>query len=83
MQITRDKNRGILQLSQAEYINHVLQRFNIGEARPVSTPLASYFRLSKDESPQMKEEREFMIKDLYASTIESLMNVMVCRRPRY
>ena len=50
MHITRDKHNGVLQLSQAEYINHVLQRFNIGATKPVSTPLASHFRLSKDQS---------------------------------
>ena len=51
MQITRDKHRWILQLSQAEYINRVLQRFNMDDVKPVSTPLASHFRLSKDQSP--------------------------------
>ena len=48
IQITRDKQRGFLQLSQADYINRVLQRFNMGNAKPVSTPWASHFRLSKD-----------------------------------
>ncbi|WVZ00646.1 hypothetical protein V8G54_026715 [Vigna mungo] len=51
MQITRDKQKCILQLSQAEYINHVLQRFNMRDAKAVSTPLASHFRLSKEQSP--------------------------------
>ncbi|BBG96524.1 hypothetical protein Prudu_005356 [Prunus dulcis] len=55
MQITRDKHRGILQLSQTEYINRVLQRFNMGDAKPVSTPLASHFHLSKDQSPQTRK----------------------------
>ena len=81
MQIMRDKKRGILQLSQAEYINRILQRFNMGNAKPVSTPLASHFRLSKDQSPQTEEEREFMAKIPYASAIGSLMYAMVCTRP--
>lgn len=51
MQIMRDKQSEILQLSQAKYIHRVLQRFNMGKAKPVSTPLASHFRLSKDQSP--------------------------------
>lgn len=69
MQIMRDKKRGILQLSQAEYINRILQRFNMGNAKPVTTPLASHFRLSKDQSPQTEEEIEFMDKIPYASAI--------------
>lgn len=81
MQITRDKQRGVLQLSQAEYINRVLQRFNMGNAKPISTPLGSYFRLSKDRYPQTEEERESMANILYASAIGSLMYTMVCTRP--
>ncbi|BBH04062.1 Toll-Interleukin-Resistance domain family protein [Prunus dulcis] len=81
MQITRDKHRGILQLSQTEYINRVLQRFNMGDAKPVSTPLASHFHLSKDQSPQTEEERDLMAKVPYASAIGSLMYAMVCTRP--
>jgi len=81
MQITRDKQRGILQLSQAEYINCILQRFNMDKAKPVSTPLASHFRLSKDQSPQTEEEKDFMAKIPYASAIGSLMYAMVCTRP--
>ena len=81
MQITRDKKRGLLQLSQTEYINRVLQRFNMGDAKPVSTPLASHFRLSKDQSPQSEEEKESMAKVPYTSAIGSLMYAMVCTRP--
>jgi len=33
-----------------------LQRFNMGDAKPVSTPLASHFRLSQEQSPQTEEE---------------------------
>ncbi|CAJ2645710.1 unnamed protein product [Trifolium pratense] len=81
MQITRDKQRGVLQLSQAEYINRVLHRFNMGSAKPVSTPLASHFRLSKNQSPQTEEEKESMANIPYASAIGSLMYAMICTRP--
>ncbi|KAK2366240.1 putative mitochondrial protein [Trifolium repens] len=81
MQITRDKQNGTLQLSQAEYINRVLQRFNMDNAKPVSTPLASHFRLSKDQSPKTEEEKESMANIPYASAIGSLMYAMVCTRP--
>ena len=69
MQIMRDNQREVLQLSQVEYINRVLQRFNMGNTKPMSTPLASHFRLSKDQSPQIEEEKEFMAKVLYAPAI--------------
>ena len=81
MQITRDKHKGTLQLSQSEYIKRVLQRFNMSESKPVSTPLASHFRLSNDQCPQTEEDKDYMAKVPYASAIGSLMYAMVCTRP--
>ncbi|WVZ02641.1 hypothetical protein V8G54_023447 [Vigna mungo] len=81
MQITRDKKKCILQLSQAEYINRVLQKFNMRDAKAVSTPLASHFRLSKEQSPQTEKQKESMAEIPYASAIGSLMCAMICTRP--
>ena len=46
--IIRDKTNGTLKLSQSEYVKKVPSRFNINEAKPVSTPLSSHFKLSKE-----------------------------------
>ena len=43
--------------------------------------LPIYFRLSKEQSPKTKEERDHMSKVPCASAIGSLMYVMVCIRP--
>ncbi|RVW76558.1 Retrovirus-related Pol polyprotein from transposon TNT 1-94 [Vitis vinifera] len=51
MRITRDKANGTLKLSQSEYVKKVLSKFNISEAKPMSTPLGSHFKLSKEQSP--------------------------------
>ncbi|KAE8705387.1 hypothetical protein F3Y22_tig00110429pilonHSYRG00978 [Hibiscus syriacus] len=80
MRIKRDTNSGTLMLSQAEYINKVLSRLNIQDAKPVSTHLGVHFRLSKEQSPKTEEERAHMVKVPYASTIRSLMYAMVCTR---
>ena len=50
-------------------------------AKPVSTPLASHFRLSTAGSPQSVEEEEYMVKVPYSSAIGSIMYAMVCTRP--
>ncbi|KAE8685870.1 cytochrome P450 71A9-like [Hibiscus syriacus] len=81
MRIKRDTKSGTLMLSQAEYINKVLSRFNMQDAKPVSTPLGVHFRLSKEQSPKTEEERAHMVKVSYASAIGSLMYAMVCTRP--
>ncbi|KAE8713932.1 Detected protein of unknown function [Hibiscus syriacus] len=81
MRIKRDTKSETLILSQAEYINKVLSRFNMQDAKPVSTPLGVHFRLSKEQSPKTEEERAHMMKVSYALTIGSLMYAMVCTRP--
>ncbi|KAL5777409.1 hypothetical protein ACOSP7_010335 [Xanthoceras sorbifolium] len=81
MRIKRDTKSETLLLSQAEYIKKVLLRFNMQDAKPVSTPLGVHFRLSKEQSPKTEEERTHMAKVPYASAIGSLMYAMVCTRP--
>ena len=58
-----------------------LSRFNMNEAKPVSTLLGIHFKLSKEQSRKTEEERDHMSKVLYALAIGSLMYAMVCTRP--
>ena len=81
MRIIRDKTNGTLKLSQSEYVKKVLSRFNMNEAKPMSTPLDSHFKLSKKQSSKTKEERDHMSKVPYASTIGSLMYATMYTRP--
>lgn len=46
IEITRDRKSGLLFLSQYNYINKVLQRFNMHDSKPVSTSIAPHFKLS-------------------------------------
>ncbi|XXG64806.1 hypothetical protein AAC387_Pa05g2660 [Persea americana] len=81
MRISRDMKNRTLKLSHAEYVEKVLNKFNMHGAKPVSTPLASHFKLSKELSPKTEQEKENMSKVPYASTVGSLMYAMVCTRP--
>ena len=51
MKITRDKGSGRLWLSQENYVLKVLKRFNMTEARSVTTLLADHFKLSSKQCP--------------------------------
>jgi ATP-binding cassette subfamily B (MDR/TAP) protein 1 len=51
------------------------------DAKPVRTPLVNHFRLSKEQCSEIDEEKDFMARVPYASTIGSLMYAMVCTRP--
>ena len=58
MEIHRDQSVAKLYLSQKKYIDKVLERFGMQNAKPVSTPLVAYFRLLASMSPQNDEEKE-------------------------
>lgn len=56
----RDMKLGKLWLSQEDYIEHVLKRFNMDKAESVSTQLASHFKLSEKLCTSSVEENEYM-----------------------
>jgi len=50
-------------------------------AKLVSTPLATHFRLSSNLCPESDDEIEYISRVLYSSAVGSLMYAMVCSRP--
>ncbi|WCJ38272.1 Retrovirus-related Pol polyprotein from transposon TNT 1-94 [Euphorbia peplus] len=81
MRIVRDRNTKKLWLSQEKYVERVLERFNMVNAKPVSITLAGHMKLSKESCPTTKEEKEAMRSIPYSSAVGSLMYAMVCTRP--
>ena len=81
MKITQDRGSRRLWLPQENYVLKVLERFNMAEARPVTTFLVDHFKLSFKQYPQSPKEEEEMSQVPYASALGSLMYVMVCTRP--
>ena len=80
MRITRDRKNRKLTLSHNEYIQKVLKRFNMQNAKPVSTLFSIHFKLSKEMCPNTQEEMDYMSKFPYASAVGSLIYAMVCTR---
>ena len=60
MRITRDMKNQKLIFSQSDYAEKVLERFGMQNAKPVSIPLVSHFRLCKDMCPKAQEEIDYM-----------------------
>ena len=52
MRIIMDKANSTLNISQRKYVKKILSRFSMDEAKLVSTPLGSHFKLTKDQSPK-------------------------------
>ncbi|MCO5609856.1 hypothetical protein L7F22_064088 [Adiantum nelumboides] len=56
MKISRDMQRQNLTLSQEDYIEKVLERFEMKNIKIVSSPLSSDFRRSKKMFPKTEED---------------------------
>jgi hypothetical protein len=81
MEISRDQKAGKLWLTQGKYEHKVLAKFNMSNAKSVSTPLAPHFKLSTAACPTNAVEKGLMSAIPYESVVGSLFYLMVCRRP--
>lgn len=82
MEITRNREQGMVCLTQKQYLEKLLKKFGVNDdTRSVSTPLASHFKLSVMQCPRTNEEVRHMSNIPYSSLVGSLMYAMVCSRP--
>ena len=49
----KDQSRQECYLSQENYVIKMLEKFNMAEARSVTTPLTDHFRLSSSQCPNL------------------------------
>jgi len=54
MEIERDWKASKLYLSQEKHLEKVLDRFNMSNYKPVSTPLTAHFKLSSKSCPNLR-----------------------------
>ena len=66
IKIIRDINTKLLYLDQENYLEKVLNKFNIAESKTLSTLVSKGTILSKNMCPKDKEEQEFMENVPYA-----------------
>jgi len=76
LQITRDRKKRTVHLSQKKYIENMLVKFQLEDAHPASTPLERGHTLT---DPDVCAGEPASVP--YAQLIGTLMYVMVCSRP--
>lgn len=81
IKITRDCDSCTLALSQESYIDTIIRRFNLGEAKPINTPMIPNISYSTEDTPADKTEAARMSKVPYREAIGSLMYASVATRP--
>ena len=70
-----------VKLTQEKYIESLLERYNMRESRPASTPLNPGIKLSKEDCPKTPSEKEDMSHVPYRELIGSLMYLAQNTRP--
>ena len=80
IEIVRSRQERLIQLSQKAYLEKLIRRFQMHDAKEVNVPFAQHFKLSHNQSPSDKESIREMSKIPYSSVIGSLMYCMVCTR---
>ncbi|GKV37331.1 hypothetical protein SLEP1_g45370 [Rubroshorea leprosula] len=73
MEIHRDRHGGTIKPSQKKFVEKVLERFNMKDAKLVSTPLASHFKLLAQLCPRSNEDLEYMSHVPYSSVVGNMM----------
>jgi Reverse transcriptase (RNA-dependent DNA polymerase) len=76
LQVIRDRSRRTLHLNQTQYIQKILQRFNMDDCKPVGTPMDISVKLIK-----AKDNEELFEILKYQSAVGSLMYGMLGTRP--
>lgn len=80
MEIIRDRKKGELKLSQEKYIEKILDRFYMKDAKAVNSSSTNHFKLSSELCLETPEEKEYMARVSYSFAVGSLMYAMVCTR---
>ena len=81
MEIVRDKNQGVLKISQKSYLRRILDRFDMKDAKPIMNPIAQHFKSTSKQCPSTEEEARYTRKVPYANAVGCLMYSMICTRP--
>lgn len=82
VEISRNREKGSLTISQHNYCCKILKKLNMQEAKAVAIPLAQLFKLSSENSPKGNEEEHlnYMSKVPYSQVLGSLMYLMILTR---
>ena len=76
-----DRSRRLIELSQSTYLDTILKKFKMDQAKKGFLPVLQGVKLSKTQCPTTAEDRENMKDVPYASAIGSIMYAMLCTRP--
>lgn len=81
IEFSMDKKKGEFCMSQKNYTQEVLKRFNMENCKPVATPMNPAVKISKKICPIDEKEKAQMRQLLYRNLVGSLMYLATITRP--
>lgn len=79
--VDRDRDAGILTMSQYEYLKRVLEHYNMWDCMPKYTPLPHAVILNKTQAPTSDEDIHFMKDKPYKEVLGSIMYAKIATCP--
>jgi hypothetical protein len=80
-EIKRDRAARTISINQRNYIERMVERFRLTNAKPVATPMESAAQFSKDQSPSTPTQEMRMRGIPYAEAIGSVLWPVIISRP--
>jgi hypothetical protein len=80
MKIKCDWNAKMIAISQATYIDRIINQFNLQDAKSCMTPIDPDLKLSKDQCPETERGKQAMAETPCQQAIGSLMWAAVATR---
>ncbi|CAA7022682.1 unnamed protein product [Microthlaspi erraticum] len=81
MEISRDREKGLLWISQEGYLCKVLELYKMEQAKQVVTPLGAHLKMCPATEKQLRDDADFMKSVPYSNAVGSLMYAMIGTRP--
>ena len=79
--INRNRDTGMISISQHAYLERVLECFSMIDCNPRTTPLPPGTTLTKEQAPQTTEQQVFMADKPYRELLGSIMYAQIATRP--
>jgi hypothetical protein len=81
IEIHRDRNKGVLGLSQKAYIEKILKKYSMHKCSSTPAPIVKGDKYGEHQCPKNQIELEQMRSVPYASAVGSLQYAQICTRP--
>ena len=81
IKIYRDRSRHLIGLTQGTYLDKILKKFKMDQAKKGFLPVLQGVKLSETQCPTIAEDIEKTKVIPYAAAIGSIMYAMLCTKP--